>query len=152
MLITDKPLTEYIPLQRNDDVITSQYPMGIIERLGLLKVDFLGLRTLTVIRDTLALLREKGLQLNSLDIPMNDPEVYAMISAGQTDGVFQLESSGMRSFLMNMQPQNFEDIIAAISLYRPGPMDSIPTYIANRKNPEKIQYLHERLEPILSVT
>ena len=152
VLITDKPLTEYIPLQRNDDVITSQYPMGIIERLGLLKVDFLGLRTLTVIRDTLALLREKGLQLNSLDIPMNDPEVYAMISAGQTDGVFQLESSGMRSFLMNMQPQNFEDIIAAISLYRPGPMDSIPTYIANRKNPEKIQYLHERLEPILSVT
>ena len=152
VLITDKPLTEYIPLQRNDDVITSQYPMGIIERLGLLKVDFLGLRTLTVIRDTLSLLREKGLNLNSLDIPMNDPDVYSMISAGQTDGVFQLESSGMRSFLMNMQPQNFEDIIAAISLYRPGPMDSIPTYIANRKNPQQIRYLHEKLEPILSVT
>ncbi|MBQ7488744.1 MAG: DNA polymerase III subunit alpha [Clostridia bacterium] len=152
VLITDKPLTQYIPLQRNDDVITSQYPMGTIEKLGLLKVDFLGLRTLTVIRDALALLKENGINMNSLDIPMDDPAVYEMISNGETDGVFQLESAGMRSFLSNMRPQNFEDIIAAISLYRPGPMESIPTYINNRKEPDKIVYLHKRLEPILSVT
>ncbi|MBR1710666.1 MAG: DNA polymerase III subunit alpha [Clostridia bacterium] len=152
VLITDRPLTDYIPLQRNDDVITSQYPMGTIEKLGLLKVDFLGLRTLTVIRDALEMMKDIGISMNSLDIPMDDPEVYKMISNGDTDGVFQLESAGMRSFLSNMRPQNFEDIIAAISLYRPGPMDSIPVYIKNRKNPEGIQYLHESLRPILSVT
>ncbi len=152
VLITDKPVTEYVPLQRNDDVITTQFPMGTIERLGLLKMDFLGLRTLTVIRDALDLMRDAGVDMKAEDIPLDDKAVYDMISEGETDGVFQLESGGMRAFLANMKPQNFEDIIAAISLYRTGPMDSIPRSIAGKHNPEKIQYLHERLRPILDVT
>ena len=152
VLITDKPVTEYVPLQRNDEVITTQFPMGTIERLGLLKMDFLGLRTLTVIRDALDLMREAGVDMKAEDIPLDDQAVYDMISEGETDGVFQLESGGMRSFLTNMRPQNFEDIIAAISLYRPGPMDSIPRYIEGKRNPEKIKYLHPKLKPILDVT
>ena len=152
VLITDKPVTEYVPLQRNDEVITTQFPMGTIERLGLLKMDFLGLRTLTVIRDALDLMREAGVDMKAEDIPLDDQAVYDMISEGETDGVFQLESGGMRSFLTNMRPQNFEDIIAAISLYRPGPMESIPRYIEGKRNPEKIQYLHPKLKPILDVT
>ena len=152
VLITDKPVTEYVPLQRNDEVITTQFPMGTIERLGLLKMDFLGLRTLTVIRDALDLMREAGVDMKAEDIPLDDHEVYAMISEGETDGVFQLESGGMRSFLSNMKPQNFEDIIAAISLYRPGPMDSIPRYISGKHNPDTIKYLHPKLKPILDVT
>ena len=119
-------LTDYVPLQRNDEVITTQFPMGTIEKLGLLKMDFLGLRTLTVIRDALDLMRDAGVDMKAEDIPLDDQAVYDMISEGETDGVFQLESGGMRSFLSSMKPQNFEDIIAAISLYRPGPMDSIP--------------------------
>ncbi len=152
VLITDKPVTDYVPLQRNEDVITTQFPMGIIEKLGLLKMDFLGLRTLTVIRDTLDMMRDVGVDMTSEQIPLDDQAVYDMISEGETDGVFQLESSGMRSFLMNMKPQNFEDIIAAISLYRPGPMESIPRYIEGKRNPSSIHYLHPLLEPILSVT
>ena len=152
VLITDKPVTEYVPLQRNDEVITTQFPMGTIERLGLLKMDFLGLRTLTVIRDALDLMREAGVPMKAEDIPLDDKAVYDMISEGETDGVFQLESGGMRAFLSNMKPQNFEDIIAAISLYRPGPMDSIPRYIEGKHNPASIKYLHPRLEPILAVT
>ncbi len=152
VLITDKPVTEYVPLQRNDDVVTTQFPMGIIEQLGLLKMDFLGLRTLTVIRDTLDLLRDEGIALRSEEIPLDDQAVYDMISEGETDGVFQLESGGMRAFLTNMKPQNFEDIIAAISLYRPGPMESIPRYIAGKNNPASIRYLHPKLKPILDVT
>ena len=152
VLITDKPVTEYVPLQRNDEVITTQFPMGTIERLGLLKMDFLGLRTLTVIRDALDLMREAGVDMKAEDIPLDDKAVYDMISEGETDGVFQLESGGMRAFLANMKPQNFEDIIAAISLYRPGPMDSIPRYIEGKNGGGKIHYLHEKLEPILSVT
>ena len=152
VLITDKPVTEYVPLQRNDEVITTQFPMGTVERLGLLKMDFLGLRTLTVIRDALDLMREAGVNMKAEDIPLDDQEVYDMISEGETDGVFQLESGGMRAFLTNMKPQNFEDIIAAISLYRPGPMDSIPRYCEGKNGGGEIQYLHPRLEPILSVT
>ena len=152
VLITDKPVTEYVPLQRNDEVITTQFPMGTIERLGLLKMDFLGLRTLTVIRDALDLMRDAGVNMKAEDIPLDDKAVYDMISEGETDGVFQLESGGMRAFLANMKPQNFEDIIAAISLYRPGPMDSIPRYVEGKNGGGPIHYLHEKLEPILSVT
>ena len=152
VLITDKPVTDYVPLQRNDEVITTQFPMGTIEKLGLLKMDFLGLRTLTVIRDALDLMRDAGVDMKAEDIPLDDKAVYDMISDGETDGVFQLESGGMRSFLSNMKPQNFEDIIAAISLYRPGPMDSIPRYIEGKNNPESIHYLHPKLKPILDVT
>ena len=152
VLITGKPVMEYVPLQRNDAVITTQYPMGTIERLGLLKMDFLGLRTLTVIRDTLDMLREQGIDMKPEDIPRDDPAVYEMISAGDTDGVFQLEGGGMRTFLTNMKPTCFEDIIAAISLYRPGPMESIPRYIQGKQNPSSIHYETEKLRPILDVT
>ena len=152
VLITGKPVMEYVPLQRNDEVITTQYPMGTIERLGLLKMDFLGLRTLTVIRDTLDMLREQGIDMKPEDIPRDDPAVYEMISAGDTDGVFQLEGGGMRTFLTNMKPSCFEDIIAAISLYRPGPMESIPRYIQGKQNPSSIHYETEKLRPILDVT
>ena len=152
VLITGKPVMEYVPLQRNDEVITTQYPMGTIERLGLLKMDFLGLRTLTVIRDTLDMLREQGIDMKPEDIPRDDPAVYEMISAGDTDGVFQLEGGGMRTFLTNMKPTCFEDIIAAISLYRPGPMESIPRYIQGKQNPSSIHYETEQLRSILDVT
>ncbi len=152
VLITAKPVTEYVPLQCNDDVITTQYPMGTLEHLGLLKMDFLGLRTLTVIRDALDLMKDVGVDMRPEDIPMDDPAVYEMISSGDTDGVFQLESGGMRLFLQGMKPETFEDIIAAISLYRPGPMDSIPKYIAGKKDASSVRYLTPKLKPVLDVT
>ena len=153
VLITGKPVVEFVPLQRNDEVITTQYPMGTIEQLGLLKMDFLGLRTLTVIRDALDMMRESsGVDMKPEDIPMDDGAVYEMISAGDTDGVFQLEGGGMRTFLTNMKPGNFEDIIAAISLYRPGPMESIPRYIEGKHNPASVHYETEKQKPILDVT
>ncbi len=152
VLITARPVTDYVPLQCNDDVITTQYPMGTLEHLGLLKMDFLGLRTLTVIRDALDLMKEIGVDMKPEDIPLDDPAVYEMISAGDTDGIFQLESGGMRLFLQSMKPESFEDIIAAISLYRPGPMDSIPKYVAGKKDPSSVRYLTPMLKPILDVT
>ncbi|MEG2950159.1 MAG: DNA polymerase III subunit alpha, partial [Clostridia bacterium] len=152
VLITAKPVTDYVPLQLNDEVVTTQFPMGTLEHLGLLKMDFLGLRTLTVIRDTLDTLKASGIELTPESIPTDDPEVYDMISRGDTDGVFQLESSGMRLFLQNMKPSCFEDIIAAISLYRPGPMDSIPRYIAGKLDPASVRYETPMLKPILDVT
>ena len=152
VLITGQPVIELVPLQRNDEVITTQYPMGTIERLGLLKMDFLGLRTLTVIRDTLDMMRETGVEMTPEAIPLDDPSVYEMISRGDTEGVFQMEGAGMTGFLTNMKPACFEDIIAAISLYRPGPMDSIPRYIAGKVNPASVTYKTEKLRPILDVT
>ena len=153
VLITARPVSDYVPLQTNDQVITTQFPMGTLEALGLLKMDFLGLRTLNVVGDSLQLIKENGgPSMDSYDIPMDDASVYQMISSGDTDGVFQLESGGMRNFLMNMKPRNFEDIIAAISLYRPGPMDSIPRFIQGKQNPASVQYLTPKLEPILNVT
>lgn len=153
VVISAFPLDEYVPLQKNDEAITTQFPMGTIEELGLLKMDFLGLRTLTVIRDTLAEIKRQGEEVPDLDtIPDNDAAVYQMISAGQTDGVFQLESSGMRAFLQQFQPDCFEDIIAGISLYRPGPMDQIPMYVERKFHPEKVRYDHPMLEPILHMT
>jgi len=152
VLITAKPAMEYVPLQTNDEVITTQYPMGTLERLGLLKMDFLGLRTLTVIRDTLDELKKNGIHMTPEDIPMDDPGVYKMISSGDTDGVFQLESGGMRNFLQSMKPACFEDIIAAISLYRPGPMESIPRYIRGKEDPSTVKYITPQLKPILDVT
>jgi len=152
VLITGEPAVHFVPLQTNDQVITTQFPMGIIEKLGLLKMDFLGLRTLTVIRDTLDLMRDQGIDMKPENIPMDDPKVYGMISQGDTDGVFQLEGGGMRSFLTNMQPENFEDIIAGISLYRPGPMDSIPRYIAGKRDKSSVRYATPQLAPILDVT
>ena len=153
VLITSRPVSDYVPLQTNDAVITTQFPMGTLEALGLLKMDFLGLRTLTVINDALTMVREMGgPALRPEDLPLDDPEVYAMISRGDTDGIFQLEGGGMRSFLTSMKPENFTDIIAAISLYRPGPMESIPRYIAGKQDPSSVTYLHEKLRPILKET
>ena len=153
VLITAKPVSDYVPLQTNDDVVTTQYPMTELEQLGLLKMDFLGLRTLNVVGDSLELIRSGGgPAMRAEDIPMDDPAVYQMISSGDTEGVFQLESGGMTSFLMNMKPQNFEDIVAAISLYRPGPMDSIPRFIQGKQDPATVSYITPKLEPILNVT
>ncbi|MBQ3667762.1 MAG: DNA polymerase III subunit alpha, partial [Clostridia bacterium] len=133
VLITAKPVSDFVPLQTNADVITTQFPMGTLESLGLLKMDFLGLRTLNVIGDSLDYIRQGGgPDLKSEDIPTDDESVYDMISAGDTDGVFQLEGGGMRTFVSSMKPRGFEDIIAAISLYRPGPMDSIPRFIQGK--------------------
>ena len=153
VLITARPVVDYLPLQKNDDVITTQFPMGDVEALGLLKMDFLGLRTLNVIMDTEEMVeRNGGGTVRTEDIPYDDPGVYAMISEGDTDGVFQLESSGMRQFLQNMRPSSFEDVIAAISLYRPGPMESIPRYIQGKEDPSSVRYLTPKLKPILDVT
>lgn len=153
VVITKEPIWNYVPLQKNDDVITTQFPMTTIERLGLLKMDFLGLRTLTVIRDAVDMAEKSHnikIDINNLD--MDDKAVYAMISKGDSDGVFQLESAGMKRFMTELKPSDLEDIIAGISLYRPGPMDSIPMYVANKNNPKLVTYKHPSLEPILNVT
>ncbi len=153
VLITSEPVVNYVPLQTNDDVVTTQFPMGTLEALGLLKMDFLGLRTLNVIMDSIALAIEAGAEpFKSEDIPLDDPGVYKLISDGDTDGVFQLESAGMKQFLTNMRPENFEDVIAAISLYRPGPMESIPRYIQGKHDPSSVRYETPLLKPILDVT
>ncbi len=153
VVISDAPLTEYVPLYRNGDAITTQFPMGLLEDLGLIKMDFLGLRTLTVIHDAVENIKlSRGTTVDIDHVDDRDPKVYAMLSKGDTLGVFQLESRGMISFMRELAPQNFEDIIAGISLYRPGPMDQIPRYIANKKDPDHITYLHPLLEPILNVT
>lgn len=153
VVISKDPITEHVPLQKNDDVITTQFSMGNLEQLGLLKMDFLGLRTLTVIRDTIELVkRNKGVDIDIDNIPLDEPGVYKMLSQGDTDGVFQLESAGMRQFLKELKPSHFEDIIAGISLYRPGPMDQIPRYIDNKNHPESIVYTDPCLKDILEVT
>lgn len=153
VVISGDPITEYVPLQKNDDSVTTQFTMGILEELGLLKMDFLGLRTLTVIRDAVDLvLKDKGIGLDIDSININDSGVYKMIGEGKTSGVFQLESAGMTQFMKELQPAAFEDIIAGISLYRPGPMESIPKYLRNKNYPGEITYEHPLLESILSVT
>ncbi|MBR6220110.1 MAG: DNA polymerase III subunit alpha [Clostridia bacterium] len=153
VLITARPVVDYCPLQTNDDVITTQFPMGTVEALGLLKMDFLGLRTLNVIMDTIEMARDRlGEGFTGEDIPLDEPGVYSMISSGDTTGIFQLESSGMTQFLTSMKPSSFEDIIAAISLYRPGPMESIPRYVAGKQDPGSVTYLTPQLKPILDVT
>ncbi len=149
VVISNAPVSVHVPLQKNDDVITTQFPMGTLERLGLLKMDFLGLRNLTVIQDAAEM---AGITMDTKNMAYDAPEVFALISRGDTAGVFQLESAGMKSFMRELSPDCLEDVIAGISLYRPGPMDSIPTYIRNKKNPDKITYLHPLLEPILRVT
>ncbi len=153
VVISKKPIREYVPLSRNDDSITTQFPMGLLEELGLLKMDFLGLRTLTVIRDSVDLIQKNyGLEIHMDGLEMNDPEVFKMISEGRTAGVFQLESAGMTQFMKELKPTSLEDIIAGISLYRPGPMDQIPRYLRNKNNPEQVKYDHPLLEKILNVT
>lgn len=151
VLISPKPVDEYVPLSKAaDGTITTQYTMTTLEELGLLKMDFLGLRTLTVIQNAARL---AGLKDDTvMDIDFNDAKVYEMIGSGHTEGVFQLESAGMKQFMKELKPQNMEDIIAGISLYRPGPMDYIPQYIQGKNNRESITYDCPQLEPILEPT
>lgn len=153
VVIASKPLVNYVPLQKNEDNIVTQFTMGILEELGLLKMDFLGLRTLTVLRDAVAFIKQnKGIDINLDKLNFDDKNVYKMIGEGKTVGIFQLESSGMTSFMKELKPDNLEDIIAGISLYRPGPMAEIPKYVKNKYNPEEIEYITPELEHILSVT
>lgn len=152
VVITREAATEYVPLSVNDGVPVSQFNMVEIERLGLLKFDFLGLRTLTVISDAEKTIRQKVPSFSIQNIDYEDAPTYEMLSSGDTIGVFQLESSGMRQVLMDLKPENLEDVIALISLYRPGPMDSIPTYIENRRDPSKIKYDTPQLAGILDIT
>lgn len=152
VVITHDPVVSYVPLARNDEAIVTQFTMTTLEELGLLKMDFLGLRTLTVIRNAEKAIRNTDPSFSIENIDMGDRQVFDMLCAGQTEGVFQFESAGMRSVLSQLKPESVEDLIAVISLYRPGPMDSIPTYIENRHNPAKIKYKTPKLKSILDVT
>ena len=153
VVICKAPVMDFVPLSANDGQVNTQYAAGLLEKLGLLKMDFLGLRTLTVIRGAIEEIeRNHGIKVDIDNLPMDDPAVYEMVSQGKTDGVFQLESPGMKQFLRELQPKNFEDWIAGIALYRPGPMDFIPTYCAVKNGLRKIQYTHESLKPILENT
>ena len=152
VVITDRPVSDYVPLARNDESIVTQFTMTTIEELGLLKMDFLGLRTLTVIDDCVKMIRKKNPSFDIEKIPLDDEKTYELFSKGNTNGVFQCESSGMKAVFSRLKPSSLEDIIAVISLYRPGPMDSIDTYIENRHNPENIKYKTDMLKDILDVT
>lgn len=145
-------VSDYVPLAVNDESVVTQYTMTELESLGLLKMDFLGLRTLTVINDTLRMIRKTNPGFSEKDIDINDKATFEMLSGGRTDGVFQFESAGMRSVLTRLRPESLEDLIAVISLYRPGPADSIDTYINNRHHPEQTKYKCEEVRDILSVT
>ena len=153
VLITDKPVVEYVPLYVNEGTVEAQFIMTTLEELGLLKMDFLGLRTLTVISDTMKFVKQnKGIDVE-FDKNMNDPKVFENTwQSGNTVGVFQFESQGMTNFMKELKPDTLEDIIAGVSLYRPGPMDQIPRYIKNKLDPNHCEYTHPALEPILKVT
>ena len=154
VVISQKPVMEYVPLSRGSDgSLVTQFTMTTLEELGLLKMDFLGLRTLTVIQNAEKLVRrDKGIELDMDKIDYEDKKVYGMLGVGKTEGVFQLESTGMKNFMKELKPGNLEDIIAGLSLYRPGPMDFIPQYIKGKNNPDEIHYDCPELEPILKAT
>ena len=152
VVITHDPVVSYVPLARNDEAIVTQFPMTTLENLGLLKMDFLGLRTLTVIKSAEKLIQKFVPEFSIDNIDTEDKAVFEMMCSAQTEGVFQFESAGMRSVLSQLKPESLEDLIAVISLYRPGPMDSIPVYIENRHNPHKITYKTPELKSILDVT
>ena len=154
VVISQKPVMEYVPLSRGSDgSLVTQFTMTTLEELGLLKMDFLGLRTLTVIQNAEKLVRrDKGIELDMDKIDYEDKKVYGMLGSGKTEGVFQLESTGMKNFMKELKPGNLEDIIAGLSLYRPGPMDFIPQYIKGKNNPDEIHYDCPELESILKAT
>lgn len=152
VVITKNPVYEYVPLAKNDESVVCQYIMTTLEELGLLKMDFLGLRNLTVLDDAVKMVRCRQSDFSLAGIPENDPATFEMIGQGRTSGVFQMESSGMTGVCVGMKPQSIEDLTAIIALYRPGPMDSIPRFIACKQQPKLIRYLHPSLEPILSIT
>lgn len=153
VVISKAAVDEYVPLYMGDKGLATQFNMTTIEELGLLKMDFLGLRNLTTIRDALRMIEDNhGVRIDFSAMDYDDPKVYEAIARGNTQGIFQLEAAGMTSFMKNLKPDCFEDVVAGISLYRPGPMSSIPVYIENKKHPDNIKYIHESLEPILGVT
>ncbi len=153
VVISSKPVMEYVPLSRSQEgMLTTQFTMTEIEQLGLLKMDFLGLRTLTVIQNTQEMLAARGVRLDVNHIDMSDTKVFDMLSTGKNDGVFQLESGGMKSFMKELRPRSLEDLIAGISLYRPGPMEFIPQYIRGKNNPAAVTYDTPQLKPILQST
>ena len=152
VVITDRPVMDYVPLSKNDDAVVTQYTMTAIEELGLLKMDFLGLRNLSVIDHAQQMIAAKEPGFSMETIPQDDPQVFHMLSQGQSVGVFQLESSGMKRLLAQAQPTCVEDLIAIISLYRPGPMQFIPQYVESRKDPSSVKYRHPLLRPILEPT
>lgn len=153
VVICENPVYEYVPLNASDGAITTQFPMTTLEELGLLKMDFLGLRTLTVIQNAVKQIEQgRNLKIDMEHISYEDPDTFELISAGKTEGVFQLESAGMKSFMKDLKPENIEDIIAGVSLYRPGPMDFIPQYIKGKRNPKGIKYASDALIPILEPT
>ena len=152
VVITDRPVFEYVPLAMNDEAVVCQYPMTTLEELGLLKMDFLGLRNLTVLDDAEKLVRAAQPDFRIEKVPDDDRETFDMLAAGHTEGVFQLESAGMTAVCTGIKAKSIEDITAIIALYRPGPMDSIPRFIEWSQHPERIRYKHESLKPILSVT
>lgn len=152
VVITKRPVVDYVPLSKNDDTVVCQYVMTTLEELGLLKMDFLGLRNLTVLDDAVKMVQERQPDFRLSDIPEDDPETYEMLSAGKTSGVFQMESAGMTGVCVGLRPQSIEDLTAIVALYRPGPMESIPRFIACKHDPSRVTYKHPSLEPILSVT
>jgi len=152
VVISDRPVSDYVPLATNDESVVTQYTMTALDELGLLKMDFLGLRNLTVIEDTQKEIRKTNPNFDVEKISLDDADTFKMMSEGFTDGVFQFESDGMKNIMRKFKPQTLEDLIAIISLYRPGPMDSIPRYIHNRHNPKDVKYDTPLLEPILNVT
>ena len=152
VVITADPVCSYVPLSCNDETIVTQYTMTTIEELGLLKMDFLGLRNLTVIKDAQEQVRNHTPDFNIDKVPDDDPETFAMLSEGHTQGVFQMESTGMTTVCVDLKPTSIEDITAIVALYRPGPMESIPQFVANKQDPSKVTYKTPLLEPILRVT
>ena len=152
VVITAKPVSDYVPLARNEDTIVTQFTMTTIEELGLLKMDFLGLRNLTVIDDAEREIRKQVPGFSMKNIPDDDPETFAMLGEGRTSGVFQLESTGITGVCVQMKPQSIEDMTAIVALYRPGPMESIPKFIQSKHHPETISYITPQLQPILNVT
>ena len=152
VVITKRPVYEYVPLARNDESIVCQYTMVTLEELGLLKMDFLGLRNLTVLDDAVKMVQRDHPDFRLADIPMDDRETFDMLTQGKTGGVFQMESSGMTGVCLGLKPQSIEDITAIIALYRPGPMDSIPRFVACKHDPSLVTYKHPKLEPILAGT
>ena len=152
VVITERPVYEYLPLAVSGGAVITQFDMDTVASLGLLKFDFLALRYLTIIDDAVKMIKERSPDFDIETVDLSDKKTYELISSGQTSGVFQLESSGMRAMLTNLCPESIDDILAAIALYRPGPMESIPKYIEGKNNPENVEYAHPLLEPILRPT
>ncbi len=152
VVVTPKPVSEYVPLATNDNVVVTQFPMETIGKLGLVKMDFLGLRNLTIIDDAVQIIRQTEPDFAITEIPDNDPETFRMLAEGKTCGVFQLESPGMTAVAVGLRAQSIEDICALIALYRPGPMDAIPQFIEGKRHPEQVKYAHPLLKEILDIT